>query len=178
MIPAGAEICIRVYQQRIPLSTQYGHPFPLSANILGRLTMKLHDRLAELRRESGLTLRELRERIEARTGERLSISYLSELERTETTPPMETLSRIAQGYDLTLGDLLEPVDFFAGPTGAGLPKGLRDFVDKYGIDPEWAASLARIEFRGQRPRSESEWQAIYGILRAFLEPKPREKAKG
>jgi len=38
------------------------------------------------------------------------------------------------------------------------------------VTPEWAGALARIEFRGQRPRSEDEWQAIYGLLKVFLDP--------
>lgn len=140
-------------------------------------TMKLNERLAELRRDAGFTLRELRERIETHTGERLSVSYLSELERTDNIPPLDTLSRLAQGYDLTLGDLLAPVDFFAEPTEASYPKSLREFISRNELDPEWVAVLSRIEFRGQRPDSDSEWQAIYSMLRAFLESKAKGKGK-
>jgi transcriptional regulator with XRE-family HTH domain len=139
--------------------------------------MKLHERLAELRRDAGLTLRELREQIERHTGERLSVSYLSELERTENIPPLETLARIAQGYGLTLADLVDPVDLFDERTEASYPKSLRDFIAQHGLDPEWATALSRIEFRGQRPDSDSEWQAIYGMLRAFLEPKAQRKGR-
>lgn len=139
--------------------------------------MKLNQRLAELRREEGLTLRELRERIEQRAGERLSVSYLSELERTDNIPPLETLARLAQGYDLTLADLLDPVDLFDQRTEASYPKSLRGFIADHELDSEWAAALSRIEFRGQRPDSDSEWQAIYGMLRAFLEPKATRKGK-
>lgn len=137
--------------------------------------MKLQERLAELRRDEGLTLRELRERIEQNSGERLSVSYLSELERTENIPPLETLARVAQGYGMTLADLLDPVDLFEERTEASYPKSLRDFITRHHLDPEWAAALSRIEFRGQRPDSDSEWQAIYGMLRAFLEPKAKRK---
>jgi transcriptional regulator with XRE-family HTH domain len=139
--------------------------------------MKLHERLAELRRDEGLTLRELRERIAQRSGEHLSVSYLSELERTENVPPLETLARIAQGYGLTLTDLLDPVDLFEERTEASYPRSLRNFIAHHGLDPEWAAAQSRIEFRGQRPESDSEWQAIYGMLRAFLEPKTKRKGR-
>lgn len=139
--------------------------------------MKLNQRLAELRREEGLTLRELRERIEQRTGDRLSVSYLSELERSANVPPLETIARLAQGYDLTLADLLDPVDLFDERTQASYSKSLRDFIAHQGLDSEWAAALSRIEFRGQRPDSDSEWQAIYGMLRAFLEPKVNKRDK-
>lgn len=133
--------------------------------------MKLHERLAELRREHRLTLRELRDRIEERTGVRLSISYLSELERTETGLPVETLARIARGYGISLQDLLASVDFVEEPTDAQYPTGLRALADKEGLDPDWLAALARVEFRGRRPATEDEWRAIYAMLKAFLEPK-------
>ena len=140
--------------------------------------MRLRDRLAELRREHGLTLRELRDRITERTGERLSISYLSELERTDTFPSVETLARLARGYDLTLPQLLAPVEILSGAgtdDGAtGYPAALRALHEQGQVDDEWAATLARIEFRGRRPETETEWLAIHGVLRALLEPKTRD----
>src|SRR3954468_9548962 len=139
--------------------------------------MKLHARLAELRRESGMTLRELRERIDERTGAKLSISYLSELERVEAAPPIETLARVAQGYSISLQDLLDPVDFFEDletDPMARYPSGLRAFAQKENLDAEWMKTLARVEFRGRRPETENEWRAIYAILKALIEPKIKE----
>lgn len=134
--------------------------------------MELRHRLAELRRERGITLRELRERISDRTKERLSISYLSELERLDTVPSVETLGKVAAGYDLSLYDLLAPVDspvnFSGGATNAQYPAALRALLEKNEIDEEWARTLARIEFRGRRPDSEAEWRAIYSTLNAFI----------
>jgi len=142
--------------------------------------MQLKDRLGELRRERGLTLRALRERVLARTGAVLSISYLSELERTDALPSLETLARLARAYDLSPQDLLAPVDLPAGDPARGdagggdtlaqYPPGLRALIVRGTVTPEWAGALARIEFRGQRPRSEDEWQAIHGLLKAFLDP--------
>lgn len=134
--------------------------------------MELRHRLAELRRERGITLRELRERIHERTGTRLSISYLSELERLDTVPSVETLGRVAAGYDLSLYDLLapvdSPVDFSGGATHAQYPAALQKLIESGEIDEEWAKTLARIEFRGRRPESEAEWRAIYSTLNAFI----------
>jgi len=57
-----------------------------------------------------------------------------------------------------------------GDALAQYPPGLRALIIRRTVTPEWAAALARIEFRGQRPRTEDEWQAIYGLLKAFLDP--------
>jgi transcriptional regulator with XRE-family HTH domain len=124
-----------------------------------------------------MTLRELRGRIEERTGARLSISYLSELERVETAPPIETLARVSQGYGISLQDLLDPVDFleaFDSDPLARYPSGLRAFAQKEALDPEWLRTLARVEFRGRRPEREDEWRAIYAMLKALIEPKIKE----
>ncbi len=140
--------------------------------------MKLRERLAELRREHGLTLRALRECIEERTGERLSISYLSELERTDAFPSVETLARLARAYNLSLQQLVAPVDFFdEAPDGPGqavpVPAGLRALLEQGRIEADWLATLARIEFRGRRPETEDEWLAVYAVLKALIEPKLR-----
>ena len=134
--------------------------------------MELRHRLAELRRERAITLRELREQISDRTGERLSISYLSELERLDTVPSVETLGKVAAGYDLSLYDLLapvdSPVDFSGVATDAQYPAALRQLIESGEIDEEWARTLSRIEFRGRRPDSQAEWRAIYSTLNAFI----------
>jgi len=146
--------------------------------------MRLKDRLAELRQDRGWTLRALRAHVLELTGANLSISYLSELERTDALPSLETLARLAAAYGISPQDLLAPVDLPAGdhmPGGgeagggdgdalAQYPPGLRALIARGLVTPEWAGSLARIEFRGQRPRTEDEWQAIYGLLKAFLDP--------
>ena len=133
--------------------------------------MKLSDRLAELRREHALTLRDLRELVEERTGEKLSISYLSELERTDTMPSIEILIRLARAYDMTTSDLLAPVDFYEESTDAQYPESLRRFAELASLGPEWLATLSRIEYRGRRPETLDEWQAIYSVLKLSIEPK-------
>ncbi len=133
--------------------------------------MKLNDRLRELRKERDLTLRELRDCIQERTGGRLSISYLSELERKNAMPSVEALARVAGGYGISLHDLLAPVDFYDVDSEARYPKGLLDFKESRQIEDEWVETLARIEFRGQRPETEDEWMAIYSMLKALIGPK-------
>ncbi len=141
--------------------------------------MKLRERLAGLRRERGWTLRELRERIEERTGERTSISYLSEVERADGYPSVETLARLARAYDLTLQQLLAPVEILGSDADGEdhYPRALRLLREQHRIDPEWASTLERIEFRGRRLETEDEWLAIYAILKALLEPKLRDNLR-
>lgn len=137
--------------------------------------MNLRDRLAELRRERGFTLRTLRDGIQERTGEKLSISYLSELERTDAVPSVETLAKVSAGYGLSLYDLLapvdSPVDFSGKGTEARYPQALVTLKENGQIPEDWLDTLARIEYRGRRPRTEDEWLAIYRMLRAFIGPK-------
>jgi XRE family transcriptional regulator, regulator of sulfur utilization len=133
--------------------------------------MKLHERLAELRREHRITLRELRERIRAHADQDLSISYLSELERTETAPSLKTLTSVAAGYGISVGALLAPVGAESLEQSSGLPNGLRTLAEEGALSQDWIETLARIEFRGVRPESQDEWQAIYGVLKALMEPK-------
>lgn len=140
--------------------------------------MRLRDRLAELRKERGWSLRELRDRVAAATGERLSISYLSELERAERVPSVDILARLARGYDLTLQQLLAPVEFSGTdaaqwPPHAPYPPVLARLGAEGRIPAEWLGTLAQVEFRGHRPETEDEWIALYGMLKLLLEPKAR-----
>jgi transcriptional regulator with XRE-family HTH domain len=131
--------------------------------------MLLKDRLAELRRARGLTLREVRDLIEERTGEKLSVSYLSALERNETAASVEMLNRIAGGYSISLRDLLEPVDMYTSlfdpPTDERYPPALREA----NVPEEWKQTLFKIQFRGRRPETAAQWEAIYAMLRTYID---------
>lgn len=137
--------------------------------------MELKDRLAQLRRERKYTLRELRDRIERETGERMSFSYLSSLERVGGTPSIETLRQIAAGYGLSLQALFAPVDFDDRLTDSRYPQSLLDFVEREDLSRDWLDTLASIQFRGKRPSTASEWAAIYGVL--YLLPSRKDDAE-
>jgi len=129
--------------------------------------MKLHERLRELRQERGQRLKDVAEI----AG--ISIPYLSDLERGRTNPSLETLQTLASAYDITVHDLLEPVEFYGDATGGNLPKGLVDLMQDPvlgpQVTPDWVRSLARIELRGKRPRDKQEWYEIFLHLRRILE---------
>src|SRR5215475_12462680 len=121
--------------------------------------MTLHERLKEMRRARDFTLKELA----ART--RLSVSYLSDLERGRTTPPLSTLHALATALDITVLDLLTGVDFAGKQTDAGLPPGLAELLDDPEYRPEitqdWVQLLGKIQLRGKRPQSKREWLELY-----------------
>jgi transcriptional regulator with XRE-family HTH domain len=128
--------------------------------------MMLHERLKELRRARDLTLKELA----ARSG--LSVSYLSDLERGRTTPPLPTLEMLAGALDITVLDLLTGVDFAGEQTDAGLPSGLAELLDdpeyRRELTPDWVQLLGRIQLRGKRPQSKREWLELYLHLKRVL----------
>jgi transcriptional regulator with XRE-family HTH domain len=130
--------------------------------------MTLHERLKEMRRGRALTLKGLA----TRTG--LSVSYLSDLERGRTMPPLPTLQALAAGLDITVLDLLTGVDFAGEQTDAGLPPGLADLLDDPEYRPEltqdWVHLLGKIQLRGKRPQSKRQWLELYLHLKRVLGP--------
>ena len=128
--------------------------------------MMLHERLKEMRRARDLTLKGLA----ARTG--LSVSYLSDLERGRTMPPLPTLETLAMALDITILDLLTGVDFAGEQTEAGLPPGLAELLEdpeyRSEITQDWVHLLGRIELRGKRPQSKREWLELYLHLKRML----------
>lgn len=138
--------------------------------------MELKDRLTQLRQERGYTLRELRDRIERETGDRMSFSYLSSLERVGRTPSIEALTHIAAGYGLSVQALLAPVGFDEALSAERYPPSLVEFMDQEEVDADWLDTLASIQFRGERPSTADEWRAIYGLLKVL--PSGKEKIKG
>lgn len=129
--------------------------------------MRLQERLKEVRTARDLTLKGLA----ARTS--LSVSYLSDMERGRTTPPLATLETLATALDMTVIDLLTGVDFAGELTDASLPPGLAALLEdaEYGheITPEWVAMLSKIQLQGKRPQSKREWLELYLHLKRILE---------
>lgn len=60
------------------------------------------ERIEELRRSKGLTLKELSEEIKAKTGERIAVSTLSDLESSSKDPRLSTLRAIANYFSVSL----------------------------------------------------------------------------
>lgn len=130
--------------------------------------VELKDRLRELRQANEMTLRQLRERIEERTGAKMSFSYLSALERGEATPSIDILTRIAAAYDMTVDDLLAQVSM---PNAADpqYSASLNEFARRRKLDDSWKRVLWRIEYRGKRPDTVRDWELLYAAIRSAME---------
>lgn len=129
--------------------------------------MTLAERLRELRTQQGWRLKDLADKSD------LSVPYLSDLERGRTNPSLETLQTLAGSYDVSVNDLLAPVDFYGDRTEASLPKGLAELMADpvlgKEISAEWRQTLARIEHRGKRPETKRDWYEVFLHLRRVLE---------
>lgn len=126
--------------------------------------MNLQERLAQLRKARGYSLRELRDRIERETGEAMAISYLSALERVGRTPSIDTLTRIAAGYGMSLQELLAPVDTVGEPEAQRYSPSFDAFARKQNLDVADKEDLWRIQYRGARPETEDDWNLLYLTL--------------
>ena len=126
--------------------------------------MQLHARLKEVRRQRDSTLLKVAE------ATKLSVSYLSDLERGRTQPSLETLNKLAGCYQITVTDLLAGVDTAGGQTAGSLAPGLGELVRNGTLTEEAAFDLNRIELRGKRLQTSDEWHELYLYLKLLMKP--------
>lgn len=130
--------------------------------------MKLGQRLREYRKSAGLTLSQLKEKSS------LSVSYLSDLERSRVNPSLKTLQLLASIYGVTVMELTQNVEGFTDDAiqTIALPDSLMALKN----DPDVGKlltendlhSLNKISLRGKQPQTPLEWKEIYLHLRRVL----------
>ena len=129
--------------------------------------MQLGDRIRELRKRKGETLKDTSK------GTDLSVSYLSDIERGRTNPSLQTLDTLAEHFAITMTDLLFGVEFAGAKTDNALPPGLVDLLhdEEFSkeIDDSWVELLAKINLRGKRPQTKLQWLELYLSLKRILE---------
>ena len=128
--------------------------------------MQLKDRLREIRQKHGATLLQVAEAV------KLSVSYLSDLERGRAKPSLDTLERLAAYYEMSVADLVSGIEGWGSHSIEGLAPGIIALLEKKEIDEREAQDLNRIELRGKRPQTEEEWRILYQnlqfIMRSYL----------
>ena len=131
--------------------------------------MKLSQRLRSIRKENQLTLKELSQR------SKLSVPYLSDMERDVVNPSIDTLRKVANAYNISVKDLISGVKGLGESSNTDYPEGfqsfLKEYETQYQINDDWKESLLKVNFRGRRPTSETEWLELYLYLRRILDPK-------
>lgn len=129
--------------------------------------MELGDRIRELRKSKSATLKDVGD------DTKLSVSYLSDVERGRTLPSLETLEGLAAYFEISLMDMLEGVDIAGEKSERSMPPGLPDLLKdkqwKNEITDDWVNLLTKIELRGQRPRTKREWLELYLSLKRILD---------
>jgi len=133
--------------------------------------MLLGQRIRELRTLKGETLKDIS------ISTKLSVSYLSDMERGRTNPSLQSLETLAKHFNLSVTDLLAGVELAGTLSEAALPPGLGDLLNdpEFGaeIDSDWTQLLQKINLRGKRPQTKHEWLELYLSLKRILD-RPRE----
>lgn len=95
----------------------------------------------------------------------ISKSYLWSLENEESAarPSGETLYAIAKALGVTMSDLLGRRLLTDQPDT--IPQTLQEFAKDHGLPATDVQMLARIQFRGEVPKTKERWQYIYDAIR-------------
>lgn len=114
----------------------------------------------------GERVKEERDRLgwsQARLAEEVGISrnYLSQIERGEA----KNLSwQVKNNLSQTLGILFEETTDLID----NLPSSLEAFASEAGLPPDDIAMLARLEYRGQKPKTKEQWKILYKIIKSVI----------
>jgi transcriptional regulator with XRE-family HTH domain len=117
--------------------------------------------IRRFREEADLSLSELAERAGVSKG------YLSALENedaeTRRRPSGQSLYKIAEALGVTVADLLGEHTHLDEP--GDIPGSLREFAELEGLPESDVMMLARIEFRGEKPKTVDAWGFLYRAIK-------------
>lgn len=127
--------------------------------------MNLGSELRFLRRSQRLTL------LKVSKETKLSVSFLSDIERGRTKPSLATLEKLADCYRVSVNDILENTDYSAMESERIYPPGFDSFLDEYGddVDEEFKDLILRAETRSKRKaQTKADWIGLYYSLKTIL----------
>ena len=123
--------------------------------------MLIGQNIRRFREEANLSLSELAERAGVSKG------YLSALENedaeTRRRPSGQSLYKIAEALGVTVADLLGEHTHFDEPVD--VPGSLLAFAEQEGLPESDVMMLARIEFRGEQPKTVDAWGFLYRAIK-------------
>ena len=133
--------------------------------------MKLGERLRLIRREKKLTLKNVSELAD------LSVPYLSDIEREEVNPSIESLQKVAKAFNMTVKELFSGVEELGESTGTAYPEGFESFLKdpmfSREINDEWKEFLLETKYRGKQPSSKREWIELHLSLKRIFSPEDK-----
>ena len=120
--------------------------------------MALSEQIRKRRQEEGLSVADL-----ARLAQ-VSKAYISQLENdiNGVRPSADVLFRIASALGTSVSALLEKQD---NAQLANIPEELQKFALAEHLPEEEIKLLARIEYRGRRPKTIKDWEFIYEAIK-------------
>ena len=126
--------------------------------------MNLGKRIAEIRNEQKKSLRSV-----AREAD-ISVAYLSNIEKGESSPTVDLLQRFADIFRVPLRDLTDSVE----EKTFDIPESLQRFIDEYKgkfnelDDTDWQRALVSVRLRGKYPKTSDDWLPIFASIRSAL----------
>lgn len=121
-------------------------------------------RIRRRREELKISLNQLSEKSGVAKG------YLWELEDEKSEkivrPSADTLFKIAEALGTSAADLLGKKIKQASPSE--IPENLRSFAKNNNLPDSDIEMLAGIQFRGEKPETEADWQYIYESIRRTI----------
>ena len=126
--------------------------------------MNFGERLRMLRKSiNGLKLVD----VAKETG--LSVSFLSDMERGQTRPSIETIRKLAAYYEVSIDELLVDQTNPAIHEQEMLPAGLQKLTKEMDIEPDILDLMLTVEQRAKRqPVTDEDWKGYYYSLKMLL----------
>lgn len=115
------------------------------------------ERVKEERMRRGWSQAQLAETVD------ISRNYLSQIERGEASNlSWNVMNKLAQELGI-LGEIAYATEIIDN-----LPPGLREFASQAALPPDDIAMLARLQYRGQRPRTVEQWKLLYKVIKGVI----------
>jgi len=101
---------------------------------------------------------------------KLSVSFLSDLERGQTRPSYDTLEKLAAFYKVNLNELLATVEKDKTATSEKiLPTALQELLKDIEVEPDILDLMLTAEQRSKnKPMSKDDWKKYYYSLKMLL----------
>jgi transcriptional regulator with XRE-family HTH domain len=121
------------------------------------------ERIKRLRERKGWSLSDLA----IESG--ISRSFVHQIEKGTSAPTQDKIAKLATALGALPSELLGEDDKMAE-----IPASLQQFADQIGLGSAEVRMLAQIEYRGRKPSTTREWNAIYSIIKAILDEENEE----